>query len=517
MEAVDEKAHRISVENEDPTDMLASQQALELRKFFEPFDPSRPDDFDYGHINPAINKDGALDAYTENIVWRLGGVRAMVTVQDRKIQYFLAGTTRRPGSDHVEIESEDAWFGCKTTDIHDGLWEHTAQINTLEADYPCFIVPDLSKDQRFASMQMVDGSVSSYRFYAGAPITTPQGVNIGTVFMFDNEPRPGGLSSRQRKSLHDAAGHVMKHLETVRDAAERRRVVLMSKGIATFLERTAGVVEEASLHGPRLPVAPRTAVPDPKAFPIDPPAPSNQLQESRKSVSSPGTADGESESILAKIKLTLEHAAEILKDSLELSAGGVVFVDTSSSHSEAGPRDAYFDIDTDIGAELEETKGSGDLELKLEAEKELNVSEEKISQPKSRFSGCVLNGRSPPAKVLSICSAAVAKMEPGAEVLDGKTLQTLINVYPNGNVWYIDQSGYFSSLEQLNVFHESEQTKSKRETSGTSPSFDVIRQRAEANLLSKTFQKARQIIFLPLWDARGSKSCTSLLLWDEHD
>src|ERR1700684_2376480 len=39
--------------------------------------------------------------------------------------------------------------------------------------------------------------------------------------------------------MHQQAGNVMKHLDTKREAAERRRVALMSKGIATFLERTS--------------------------------------------------------------------------------------------------------------------------------------------------------------------------------------------------------------------------------------------------------------------------------------
>jgi GAF domain-containing protein len=67
--------------------------------------------------------------------------------------------------------------------------------------YPCFIVNDLREDDRFAHLPVVDGTVMAYRFYAGTPITTDHGINIGSFFMFDDRPRPEGLTVEQRKCL----------------------------------------------------------------------------------------------------------------------------------------------------------------------------------------------------------------------------------------------------------------------------------------------------------------------------
>ena len=39
--------------------------------------------------------------------------------------------------------------------------------------------------------------------------------------------------------------------------------------------------------------------------------------------------------------------------------------------------------------------------------------------------------------------------QPMKKVLDCKTLQSLLNMYPEGNVWYFDEGGYFSSLEHV--------------------------------------------------------------------
>ena len=67
--------------------------------------------------------------------------------------------------------------------------------------YCCFIINDLSHDARFASLPVVDGTIASYRFYAGTPITTKHGINIGSFFIFDDTPRDG-LTMSQQKCLY---------------------------------------------------------------------------------------------------------------------------------------------------------------------------------------------------------------------------------------------------------------------------------------------------------------------------
>jgi len=89
-------------------------------------------------------------------------------------------------------------------------------------------------------------------------------------------------------------------------------------------------------------------------------------------------------------------------------------------------------------------------------------------------------------------------------MLDGKTLQSLLNSYPKGNVWYIDDKGFFSSLDQINDLERFNMT-SPFGSRPSVPASDVTKQMAEATVLSQIFHKARQIIFLPLWDAAGGR------------
>lgn len=50
------------------------------------------------------------------------------------------------------------------------------------------IVPDLTKDERFADQDMVKGE-PHFRFYAGAPLINPDGYALGSLCVLDYQPR----------------------------------------------------------------------------------------------------------------------------------------------------------------------------------------------------------------------------------------------------------------------------------------------------------------------------------------
>jgi two-component sensor histidine kinase len=90
-----------------------------------------------------------------------------------------------------------------------------------------FIVPDATKDPRFASNPLVTGR-PHIRFYAGALLETPDGLPLGTLCVLDHQPRE--LNQHQQAALTTLAAQVMSQLElrriiTERDEAlaERRR------------------------------------------------------------------------------------------------------------------------------------------------------------------------------------------------------------------------------------------------------------------------------------------------------
>ena len=71
-------------------------------------------------------------------------------------------------------------------------------------------VPDAREDDRFADNPLVTGD-PGIRFYAGAPLQTKSGFNVGTLCAIDRRPRK--LTAEQRVLLEDLAAVVSDHFE----------------------------------------------------------------------------------------------------------------------------------------------------------------------------------------------------------------------------------------------------------------------------------------------------------------
>ncbi|MCL6754698.1 response regulator [Nostoc sp. CCCryo 231-06] len=103
-----------------------------------------------------------------------------------------------------------------------------------------FIVPDATLDERFATNPLVT-SDPNVRFYAGVPITNPEGYALGTLCVIDRVPR--NLSPEQVEALRIIGRQVIKQLEMRRNLAS---FVLAShsrkqaeKGRKQFFKRVA--------------------------------------------------------------------------------------------------------------------------------------------------------------------------------------------------------------------------------------------------------------------------------------
>ena len=73
------------------------------------------------------------------------------------------------------------------------------------------VVPDASRDSRFHDNPFVTGVLGDVRFYASAPLTTPAGVIIGRLCVFDSDPRV--LDTAQEDALVAIAERVVDVLE----------------------------------------------------------------------------------------------------------------------------------------------------------------------------------------------------------------------------------------------------------------------------------------------------------------
>ena len=119
------------------------------------------------------------------------------------------------------LTSDRQWFkarlGFAPAEI--GL-DRSLCVHTL-AGRDVLTIADLAADPRTRTNPLV-ADEPRMRFYAGAPLVTPEDVAIGTLCVLDTVPRPEGLSAAQAAGLKALARTAMTQLELRRGIADRK-------------------------------------------------------------------------------------------------------------------------------------------------------------------------------------------------------------------------------------------------------------------------------------------------------
>jgi GAF domain-containing protein len=118
------------------------------------------------------------------------------------------------------VDSNRQWFkskvGLKVSETPRDISMCTHAIMHPEL----FIVRDTTKDPRFAKSPLVTGS-AKIRFYAGAPIMTPEKHIIGTLCVMDHVPRT--LTPEQTQALRLLSQQVAMQLVMRRELLELKQ------------------------------------------------------------------------------------------------------------------------------------------------------------------------------------------------------------------------------------------------------------------------------------------------------
>jgi len=132
--------------------------------------------------------DGAFDRITALAARRFGVPISIISIVDEDRIWFKS----RHG---VPVEQIDRLPGLCAS--------------AILGDEP-YLLADASIDPRSLANPLVAGDFG-LRFYAGVPLTTSDGYNLGTLCVIDKEPRP--IDQRQIEDLKDLATVVMDHME----------------------------------------------------------------------------------------------------------------------------------------------------------------------------------------------------------------------------------------------------------------------------------------------------------------
>jgi len=114
---------------------------------------------------------------------------ALITLVDKHRQWFKAA---------IGIEAREMPRECSFC------------AHTINRPTELMMVPDATADQRFSQNPLVKGA-PHVRFYAGAPLVTPEGLALGALCVVDRQKRE--LTPTQQEALRVLAGQVMSRLE----------------------------------------------------------------------------------------------------------------------------------------------------------------------------------------------------------------------------------------------------------------------------------------------------------------
>ena len=192
---------------------------------------------------PILSPDAALTAFCQLGALRVGTRRAMLFFFDQDHAYVLAEATRSLLQDGETLDVDDElWLGHSKIPRGYSVCEHTTvnmrspeDASEEENDVNLVhVINNFLEDTTFCDRPYVKGGPKA-RFYAGVPITTPKGINIGAYCLLDDKPRDG-LSEKERRFLRHMSTTVMEHLDMVRAKVQNERAMHMVTGLGAFVE-----------------------------------------------------------------------------------------------------------------------------------------------------------------------------------------------------------------------------------------------------------------------------------------
>ena len=318
---------------------------------------------------------------------------------------------------------------------------------------------------------------------------TEDGFRIGSLFVIDKRAREEGPSEDQINFLGVMAANVMQHLDNQREAERRKRIMIMSKGMAAFTEGKHRIDSEwkeqnhantgtSNAHAKRIDLRRASSTYDgmQKKLPslANSQQPSTDSRQPGEEKSDQGNHDAGASTEISTHASVLARASNLLRESLDVDFS--VFLDTSKGGSRV-----VSSVQMDSRAL---NHGSG-------------------SQPSFKTQGGKVKFQ--PANVLSFStSQSSSSSQDDAssaqfQQMDARMIRRMLKKYPNGHLWSFNGSGHEIVVEKEEkstyISSDSEtQTKQYRPAS------------KEGSMLMSCFRGARQVLYAPIFDVATSRS-----------
>ncbi|KEQ70661.1 hypothetical protein M436DRAFT_52873 [Aureobasidium namibiae CBS 147.97] len=476
-------------------------QEREMHRFYQPWldaqgtsanvaehvqDLAAVDDFAINTLSeqgfrPLASRDTTLTAFAQLAALRLNVRRAMVSLIDSKHQYVLAEATRTLSlvDDTRHAEGDALWLGTTSLAREDAVCQcaFTRQYTVEDENGHAVtsiaaVMPDCRLDDDFKDKPYVL-SEPGVRFYAGVPIRSRSGHNIGVYAVSHDEPREP-LTYDELRFMQDIAVTVMNHLEWARDRVDRYKGERIVRGMADFIEGAPSVRAMSKEMDNT----------DQPATTANGSAPASQPREAK--------ADN-----LSKL---LDRASRILREST--LAEGVVFFGPSSGsgHAKASLRS--------VMAARDKLSGTDDESARHLSVDSVDVENSTDSDANHIHASKILG--------LSLANKKDSSLFHDT-TLDVLTLENYFKLYPNGKSLHFSEAGSGLSSEDDSASESQksagEEPKAAPETASQKVIGKKKKMRMSHQILLKNLPGVKNVIFLPLWDYIEEKMVAGCFLW----
>lgn len=140
------------------------------------------------------------------------------------------------------VDKERVWFKANLGFASDEVSRQLSFCSHMVSDTVPMVINDTNDDPRFAAHPLVSGD-PKIRFYAGVPLLTPDGFNLGSLCVIDQQPRE--LSDFQAFALSSLAEQAMQLLE-------QRYFSLQKQAQMQVIEQQRQQLQDAQLLNQRL-------------------------------------------------------------------------------------------------------------------------------------------------------------------------------------------------------------------------------------------------------------------------
>ena len=476
--------------------------------------------------------DSALTAFAELAALRLGVSHAFISLFDSQHEYVVAEATptlplRLPSlcdqSAHVAGSDPQLLLCGLALPRSLSICERVllADSSTADSDdngLPVALVPDIVADTTVPVTRFSSRFPGS-RFFAGTPIRTPRGINIGVLYVLGDEPRTC-LDAVSVQLLRDLSVTVMGYLSSRRHRHVRRRADRMLRGIGSFVEGEATTSNWQDGHD----IESFRDVGDGEG------SLNSHQQHIRRQEAEVRTMpeDGTQQSALTRQHTFAASAATFAAKPSRADVASV------QSASEDGHVKRIFSKAANIIRESIEVEGAVFVDASISTFGGLAVSSDSIAgNPSSPSAGDESHSRSssdgnehtpePVCQVLGFSTSLSSSIDGSSNsakhvLFPEKVLRRMLRHYPKGIIFNLDENGSLQSSD-LSSDDGAVASQSSAVQVAQSPGEAVVddaqgarrrRRRvpsrnAMVQAINAMFPGARSVAFFPAWDAQNRR------------